>query len=83
MDQGRPRRSFAEPEGEDEGPQLEKRRRNSFNKMQQQLGDESQDAAEVVASQVGAVFVDVVACARTTINLPVQSQRSCSALYSL
>jgi len=47
----RPRRSFAEPE-EDGSPDVEKRRRNSFNKLQTTLGNEAQDAAEVVVAQM-------------------------------
>jgi len=47
----RPRRSFAEPE-DDEATGLQRKRRNSFSKLQDKLGEESEDAAEVVVAQM-------------------------------
>lgn len=59
VDNAQLRRSYArdgdDEDDEDESgrPEQRMKRRNSFNKMQQQMGDESLEAAEVVASQVG------------------------------
>jgi len=58
VDNAQLRRSYArdgdDEEDEDESgrPEQRMKRRNSFNKMQQQMGDESLEAAEVVASQM-------------------------------
>lgn len=54
----RPRRSFAEPE-DDEATGLQRKRRNSFSKLQDKLGEESEDAAEVVVAQAsGSVQIE-------------------------